>query len=557
MKCMVLMLLIAGLTAAEQPMTDTALIADLLRQRAPSLAVDLGQDPSLGSEGFRLSGNAQRWVIAGGDARGLLYGGGQLLRRLASGGEVVGSGRPAKPLRGVYLATHFGNWFHAAPVSEVEAYVDDLALRGANAIAVWFDLHHFAGWKDPAVAPMVERLRRILARARRLGLETSLVVLANEAWADSPVALRADWTAGHDGYVAEPLGHFHVELCPAKPGARELILRWRGEVLDAFRDPGIDRLIIWPYDQGGCTCAACAPWAAKGFLDLAEDIERLQRERTPRGRCTLSSWYAGRFHPVEWPALRSALASRGKAFADLLVDDVQLSDPAHPLRAGAPAGMPLIGFPEVTMWGNDWRVPWGGFGATPFPAELRERWRAHGAALDGGFIFTEGLFADLNTSLILRQWWDGDEAATGVSDELAMTVGAAAAPLVTDAVNLVERSLARERRYIDGTAVPDPDQPVDAARIRFAIRDPQAALRAEALLAQAEALLPASASSDWRWRCLRLRGRIDAALVAVDGAITQQIADWLGELTALYHAEGACWPVAPPTPAVLAHPLRL
>jgi hypothetical protein len=201
-KILMLLLTCLTLTAAEPPMTDTVLINELLHQRTPSLVVALSLDSTLGSEAFRIGGNAQRWTIAGGDRRGLLYGGGQLLRRLASGGEVVGSGRPAKPLRGVYLATHFGNWFHAAPVPEVENYVDDLALRGANAIAVWFDLHHFTGWQDPAVAPMVERLRRILGRARRLGLETSLVVLANEAWADSSVALRADWSAGHDGYVA-------------------------------------------------------------------------------------------------------------------------------------------------------------------------------------------------------------------------------------------------------------------------------------------------------------------------------------------------------------------
>jgi hypothetical protein len=330
-------------------MTDTSLIIELLRQRAPDVVVDPSLDPTLGSEAFRIGGDARRWTIAGGDKRGLLYGGGQLLRRLASGGEVVGSGRPAKPLRGVYLATHFGNWFHAAPVSEVEGYVDDLALRGANAIAVWFDLHHFHGWTDPAVAPMAERLRHVLARARRLGLETSLVVLANEAWANSPVALRADWSAGHDGYGSEPMGHFHVELCPAKPGARELILRWRGEVLDAFRDPGIDRLIIWPYDQGGCTCAACAPWAAKGFLDLAEDIERVQRERNPRGRCTLSSWYAGRFHQGEWPALRGALESRGKAFADLLVDDVQPGRPASATWSTTSAAIPTAS-PTRSAW---------------------------------------------------------------------------------------------------------------------------------------------------------------------------------------------------------------
>ena len=205
---LVLICVLQHLAAGEATVTTTgatteqrATILALLQARAPGLHLELVIDPTLAVESFRVeavptatstaTSTAKSWRIVGGDTRGLLYGGGSLVRRHLAGIDPAGSGAPAKPVRGVYLATHFGNWFQAAPVDEVETYVDDLALRGANSIAVWFDLHQYRGWKDPAVAPMITRLRAILGRARSRGLETTLTCLANEAWADSPPELRA------------------------------------------------------------------------------------------------------------------------------------------------------------------------------------------------------------------------------------------------------------------------------------------------------------------------------------------------------------------------------
>ena len=49
----------------------------------------------------------------------------------------------------MYLATHFRNFYHRAPIQEVEAYIEDLALWGYNAITVWFDRHHYSSIHDP------------------------------------------------------------------------------------------------------------------------------------------------------------------------------------------------------------------------------------------------------------------------------------------------------------------------------------------------------------------------------------------------------------------------
>jgi hypothetical protein len=67
-------------------------------------------------------------------------------------------------------------------------------------------MHHYRGLRDPAAAAMIHRLRLILEAAEAVGITPGLTLLANEAYADSPRKLRADWTAGHDGYHAPPGG---------------------------------------------------------------------------------------------------------------------------------------------------------------------------------------------------------------------------------------------------------------------------------------------------------------------------------------------------------------
>ena len=91
--------------------------------------------------------------------------------------------------------------------------MEELALWGTNTLCVWFDMHHFNGIGDPAAQAMLKRLNAVLGAARRIGMKTAAVFLANEAYANSPESVRADWTAGHDGYFREPGGHYHVDLC--------------------------------------------------------------------------------------------------------------------------------------------------------------------------------------------------------------------------------------------------------------------------------------------------------------------------------------------------------
>ena len=195
------------------------------REEGPC-SVELNVQQGIGSEGFRIEDVSRGKVrILGNESRGLLYGVGKFLRSntYRQGSFTLGNWRgtsvPEEPLRGIYFATHFFNFYHEAPIEKIERYVEDLGLWGYNAIFVWFDMHHFEGMQDPAAQAMIKRLNAILETAKDVGLDTGLTLIANEAYANSPAALRADWTAGHDGYFREPQGPLPRGTLPPQTGS--------------------------------------------------------------------------------------------------------------------------------------------------------------------------------------------------------------------------------------------------------------------------------------------------------------------------------------------------
>ena len=94
-------------------------------------------DPSLANDTFRLLPGTDGAAVSGATLSAVFHGVGVLLRRLKPDGrggftplaEAV-TFTPVKPLRGMYFATHFGNFYHAAPIEEVLERVVLSAMRG-------------------------------------------------------------------------------------------------------------------------------------------------------------------------------------------------------------------------------------------------------------------------------------------------------------------------------------------------------------------------------------------------------------------------------------------
>jgi hypothetical protein len=259
----------------------------LLQGEAP-VKVELALEAGIGKEGYRIEAGQGGVRIAGNDERGLVAGVGKFLRtsRYDQGGFTPGTWRgtsvPQKPVRGIYFATHFNNFYHDGPTAEIERYVEDLSLWGYNTLVVWYDMHHFDGASDPKAVAFREHLHKILSAARRIGMDVGLGVIANEAYGNSPQALRADPSAMRGGW-------YDCAICPNKPGGMDYILDVLGGEFDWAAALSPRYVWIWPYDQGGCGCAQCRPWGCNGFLKAAERVAELARGKLPGTEIILST----------------------------------------------------------------------------------------------------------------------------------------------------------------------------------------------------------------------------------------------------------------------------
>ena len=504
----------------------------------PSAGIILNIKDGMGEEGFRIEGDPDGPVcITGNDERGLLYGIGKFLRisrfgnRSFSSGSWRGTCVPQKKVRGMYFATHFHNWYHDAPVEEIVRYVEELALWGCNALSVWFDMHHYKGIDDPDARKMLGRLHAILEAADRVGIRAGLNMIANEGYSSSPVELRADWTDGHDGYFRPPGGHYHVEICPNTPGGLELILKWRDEMLEAFCDIRLEYFWIWPYDQGGCTCAKCAPWGSNGFLEVAEPVAQLVRSRFPRAKIVLSTWYFDHFVKGEWNGLETSFSRNEPDWIDYLMIDDFGGFPQYPLEHGVPGGFPAVSFPEISMEGMS---PWGGFGANPRPLYWQAYHLKTRDLVSGGFPYSEGIFEDLNKVLMLQWGWDPSRDAEDIIREYAASYFSPdIADDVLSAVLMMEEDHGiHTKKEEDGFIYCTSPLP-----------------RAEAcldLMSRTDAELPDNIRHSWRWRILWLRAALDAELKCTGGKPSDLSEMYLKELVEIYHAHNAEGSVRPP-----------
>jgi hypothetical protein len=505
--------------------------------------VEIGLQQGIGKEGFRIEDMAGGVRIVGNDERGLLYGVGKFLRSSTyqrgsvTLGDWRGTSVPEEPFRGIYFATHFFNWYHEAPTPEVERYVEDLGLWGYNTIVVWYDMHHFKGIQDPEAQAMLKRLNALLRVAKNVGLETSITLVVNEAYQNSPPAMRADWTAGHDGYTRELGAHFHLELCPNKRGAKALLLKWREEVFAAFRGVGLDSVVIWPYDSGGCTCSLCKPWGVNGFMTLAEPIAEMARRDFPGCKIVFSTWYFDKFTSGEWDGLEQKFGQARPNWIDyIMVDDNGVKRySGNPPEHRVPGGFPLLSFPEISMWAA---LPWGGFGANPLPNHHQELWNVGKDTLAGGFPYSEGIFEDLNKVLFAQFFWHKDTPASSIVNEYAAyEFSPKVVPLVGKAIEILEKNYPREVENIEKATGP----------VRFVMKQSSGAEEAFKLIEQAGQMLTPRERESWRWRIFYLRALVDSELARDNYQISPRCEAALDELTKIYHAQKAVFAVAPPT----------
>ncbi len=429
---------------------------------------------------------------------------------------------PASPLRGMYFATHFHNFYHNAPIERVYEVIEDLALRGCNAIQVWYDMHHYASISDPSSVKLISRLKAFMQHAKSIGMKLSMTMLSNEAFCSSPTELRAEWDA-KGSYHTRPMDHYHVEICPSRAGGLEELLKERRTVFEAFSDVRLDFVCLWPYDQGGCTCKDCAPYGANGMMKLLPGFTALLREFFPTARLIYSTWYFDKFVSGEWDAFYSRIRDGELKDVEYIMSfffgGVM---PKVIVENGVPEGVKFIDFPEISMYSCE---PWGAYGMNPLPGFLGEAIKKSGHLYSGGFPYSEGIYEDINKFIVLSHYSGRHEDTfAAVADWARFELCNGDEELVS-AIIATETSLARTKYQ--------KDRPY-----RFVIKDTHEVERIFEVFSKYDGLLPEKIRRSTRWRMLYLRALIDRELTLNDfyPSRSKKCEDAFKELYGLYHS---------------------
>lgn len=484
-------------------------------RRGPT-TVELCLEQGCPAEGFRIEsgpGTAQTICITSSDRLGLLYGVGKFLHtsqydtRGFTASSWRGSSAPECPLRGIYLATHFNNFYEAAPAEKVERYIEDLALWGLNAIMVHFPTHQFAGLDDPAAQVNLQQIRDLLNTAKRIGLRTTLGQCANQGAKDAPQELLA--AAFPDDWKRR--GTLGVNVCPSRPAGHDYLRKLYRRLFEELGDVGLDYLSLGPYDEGGCGCPTCWPWGARGYPKLSRELAAIAREQYPQLKLILFTWMFDTPPAGEWEGL-AALLARDAGWVDYIMADAHEDFPPYPLTCGVPGSLPLVNFPEISMWGMS---PWGGFGANPLPRRLQRLWNQVRHTISGGFPYSEGIYEDINKVICAQFQWQKDRPAQDILREyVSFEYSPEAADDLLAAIEILENN--HPRRKV-------PEKLVDAGK-------------AFDLVDRAGQRLSPQAGNAWRWRILYLRALIDREFEQNGGKLQgSALRGAFAELRGIYH----------------------
>ncbi len=522
--------------------------------------IELALESGIGIEGYTIADDGSGILkITGNDDNGLLYGAGKFLHtcRYDMGGLTPGDWRgtsvPKGTFRGIYFATHFNNWYEAASDSERGRYVESLALWGTNSLVVHYPDQWLSGMEDTKAQVWIQKMKRLMIDAKSVGIKVGLLHIVNAGYTSTPKELKA--TPGrHCG------GNM---ICSSKPEGKKLLMKNWNALMDEFAEPGLDIVVYWPYDEGGCDCPQCSPWGGNGYLKLCRDFSKVVHQKYPEAKIILSTWCFDYRHNPDWKtrvasiengeyaALVKAL-EEDKSWVDGIMTDAHGSFPEYPLVHGVAGDLPMVNFSEISMIGQ---YPWGGFGANPLPARFQRLWNQAKDKLSGGFPYSEGIFEDINKTICSQLYWAPDKPTMEIVKEyISYEYSPVMVESVAKAIKLLEQNHMR-KLIVEKKEKPDADwfsenTFIGGSRIQFVHEDKTPLTETEMknlkknteeafrLIDEADKQLTPQTQASWRWRILYLRAEIDRELVKTDGWFEGPVLKAaFEELTRISHSE--------------------
>jgi len=440
---------------------------------------------SLGADGYCIAVDARKpeLHVAGQSDSGVVAGVGRLMRemRYKQGRlelpslEIAES--PQMPNRGMYLWARKHYFNHP---DRVDRYIEELALWGCNAICLWFEMGLFESFGDTELqdektgfhdnhrnrlSPQewLALYRRFYKTARRMGMKTGLIMVANDAYRTSPKELR----------IRPIIGCPDWYMCPSKPGSVEQMVSWQEEVFKALAP--IDIYNIFPADSGGCSCKDCTPWPTHGLWRIARPLAERIHAISPKTEIWVDTWHLN--HPTfggkDWKNLVANLAKDRPAwFAGF---EVGLA-PKHKYAAMNArereyynqAKAPLMVFPDISMWGNHRGMLVNKAYWKTLQAELNDY---SPELIKGGWPYSERWNTDIASVVFLSWFWNSKKTADTVLDEYSRFYFGPEARAGRELLDLLDDSCG----------------------------DPKRKQKIRQMLAELDSSLPEWVRSDWRW----------------------------------------------------------
>ena len=455
------------------------------------LSIELIIDQKLDKEeSYKIEAVDGTWHIVGSDNLGLYYGIGKFLRTAkwhkdsfepsATNGVIA----PDCPFRATYFSVHFHNWYHEAPVEELIRYTEDVLLSGYNTIFCIFPIVNMSNFEDETYHMFREKTRTVYKIAKDLGMKIGTIINPNQGLKTTPERFAADPSC-YEGRT----GGGGKNICPEIDGALEYLRGLWQKVFEQYTDIGLDYIMTFPYDEGGCGCEKCMPWGAKGFPTLSKKLYEDALPYYPNAKFILSTWYFDEKYTEPWELGEyKGLYERLKgdmSYVDMLMCDSHNDFPRYPLEHEVIR--PIINFPEISMYGMR---SWGGRGANPLPSRFQRIWESSKKVLSGGMPYSEGLYEDILKFQCSGYYWNKEAHYNNILAEyISYEYSDKTVDEVIEMMELIE---------LNHVGVREDREP-----------DMEAARRAEELARAVDKKLPARAKKAWRWRILYIRAVLD------------------------------------------------
>lgn len=485
----------------------------------PQLVINVNLDCNAQSEAFRITGSNNKITITADSLINCIAGIGSFLHnsRYTEDGIIPSTKRgltkPDCELRCIYLANHFHNFFHAAPIDEIKTYIEDMALMGFNTLNMACPSINLNKSDVENIEKENQRLCAFFKIGKSLGMKLMTFAQTSQTYEDFPKELEF---IKHDAN-----NNSGNVMCISKEGALDIIISENKEYLETIKNNGInlDYIMVWPYDEGGCNCEKCRPWGRNGYIKASKAVFENAKEIFPDASFICSTWtfdynreFANSPEKSEWVGLSESL--KEEKWADIILADAHEEFPRFPLENGVPGDLPLISFPEISMWGL---YPWGGYGANPLPKRLTKIWHETEGILHGESLYSEGIYEDLNKYIIssLCEDYNRNPEET-LANYSSYYIGCTDTEKFIKLINLIEYNHWLMSDLVDIDHVP---QDIIVAREELraktgieatgSVCDTEASEEAYKLAQEIDLTLPEWSRKDWRWRIIYIRVLLD------------------------------------------------